>query len=214
MGGSLSAKFLGVAGAIKVERGRLFPCVHRCHRPGCGEGVLWSKGAQTRTTGGVGIGRGGELAFSKVRGEGVRPPAAPSGCRVVCLACAWCGWCAWWFAWASAALLPLILSRVLGVWCRACQGGTTVPTGVSRVFKACVVRVWRSLFFFPLCHRSLFPAFSLSPFPFPTVHTTFTNINSTRYPARVRVRVFRVQHSSIFLPSVGHSYAWFFFLFF
>lgn len=148
-----------------MERGRLFPCVHRCHRPGWGEGVLWSKGAQTRTTGGVGIGRGGELAFSKVRGEGVRPPAAPSGCRVVCLACAWCGWCAWWFAWASAALLPLILSRVLGVWCRACQGGTTVPTGVSRVFKACVVRVWRSLFFFPLCHRSLFPAFFLSSLP-------------------------------------------------
>lgn len=196
------AKFVGVAGAIKVQRRRLFfPRVHRCHRPG------WagSRGAQTRTTGGVGIGRG-EL-LSKVRGEGCGRQQLRPG--VV--------WCVWPVhgvggvpGGSRGRLLPSSPSHwVCGV---GPARGTAKPIGVSRVFKACVVRVWRSPF--SLCHRSLFFPHFLSPFPSHTVHMTFTNISSTRYPARVQVRLFRVQHSSSFLPSAGHSCFWLFLFFF
>lgn len=115
----------------------------------------------------------------------MRPPAAPSGCRVVCLACgAWCG-CAWWFAWATAALLPLILPCVYWVC------GVGGPAGGDRSPSECHVYLRRAWcvsggVFFSLCHRSLslFPHFSLFP---PPLYIRPLNINCTRYAAHVQV---------------------------
>lgn len=75
--------------------------VHWCGRPGeiVAGRVLMRTGLYWRGESAVLV-----LEVRVGRREVARPPAAPSGCRVVCLACA--HGCVWWFAWASAGLPP------------------------------------------------------------------------------------------------------------
>lgn len=139
----------------------------------------------------------------------MRPPAAPSGCRVVCLACgAWCG-CAWWFAWATAALLPLILPCVYWVC------GVGGPAGGHRSPSECHVYLRRAwcvsggvFSFFALPPLSLSAFFSL---PSPTVHTTLKH-QLHKVCCACSGYTFRVQQPGILLPSAGHSCCCFFFL--